>query len=133
MAVLLAATSCWLLAVVPASAVAEGIHNIQHVVMVAQENRSFDSYFGTYPGANGTPPGVCEPHPLNRRCVAPFHDAEATRFGATPHCVLGFGGPSAMIRISRQPTSRGQSCSPANALSERDNQPFLVPAPGPSA
>jgi phospholipase C len=25
-----------------------GIHKIRHVVVVMQENRSFDSYFGTY-------------------------------------------------------------------------------------
>ena len=30
-----------------------GIHKIRHVVVVMQENRSFDSYFGTYPGADG--------------------------------------------------------------------------------
>ena len=83
MAVLLAAASCWLPAVAPASA-AEGIHNIQHVVMIAQENRSFDSYFGTYPGANGIPVGVCEPDPLNRGCVAPFHDGSDENFGG-PH------------------------------------------------
>ena len=43
----------------------EGIHKIKHVVMIMQENRSFDSYFGTYPGANGIPAGVCEPDPVN--------------------------------------------------------------------
>ena len=32
-----------------------GIHKIKHVVIVMQENRSFDSYFGTYPGADGIP------------------------------------------------------------------------------
>ncbi len=47
----------------------EGIHNIKHVVMIMQENRSFDSYFGTYPGANGIPAGVCVPDPLNGGCV----------------------------------------------------------------
>jgi phospholipase C len=30
-----------------------GIHKIRHVVVVMQENRSFDTYFGTYPGADG--------------------------------------------------------------------------------
>src|SRR5262245_17923038 len=30
-----------------------GIHAIKHVVMIMQENRSFDSYFGTFPGADG--------------------------------------------------------------------------------
>jgi phospholipase C len=32
-----------------------GIHKIKHVVVVMQENRSFDSYFGTFPGADGIP------------------------------------------------------------------------------
>jgi phospholipase C len=34
---------------------------IQHVVVIVQENHSFDNYFGTFPGANGIqndPPGV---------------------------------------------------------------------------
>ena len=30
-----------------------GIHKIRHVVVIMQENRSFDSYFGTFPGADG--------------------------------------------------------------------------------
>jgi phospholipase C len=30
-----------------------GIHKIRHVIIIMQENRSFDSYFGTYPGADG--------------------------------------------------------------------------------
>ena len=34
-----------------------GIHKIKHVVVIMQENRSFDSYFGTYPGADGIPAG----------------------------------------------------------------------------
>lgn len=29
------------------------IHTIKHVVIIMQETRSFDSYFGTYPGADG--------------------------------------------------------------------------------
>ncbi len=32
-----------------------GIHKIKHVIVIQQENRSFDSYFGTYPGADGIP------------------------------------------------------------------------------
>ena len=35
--------------------VAPGIHKIKHVIVVMQENRSFDSYFGTFPGADGIP------------------------------------------------------------------------------
>jgi phospholipase C len=64
----------------------EGIHNIKHVVMIMQENRSFDSYFGTYPGANGIPAGVCVRDPLNGGCVAPFHSPSDRSFGG-PHGV----------------------------------------------
>ena len=34
-----------------------GIHKIQHIVVIMQENRSFDEYFGVYPGADGIPMG----------------------------------------------------------------------------
>ncbi|HEY5260511.1 MAG TPA: alkaline phosphatase family protein, partial [Solirubrobacteraceae bacterium] len=63
---------------------AEGIHNIQHVIIIMQENRSFDSYFGTYPGANGIPGGVCVPDPLHGGCVQPFHDPNDKNYGG-PH------------------------------------------------
>ena len=51
-----------------------------------QENRSFDSYFGTYPGADGIPAGVCVPDPVNGGCVAPFHDPSDVNYGG-PHSV----------------------------------------------
>jgi phospholipase C len=38
-----------------------GIHKIRHVIVIMQENRSFDSYFGAFPGADGIPAGVCLP------------------------------------------------------------------------
>lgn len=54
--------------------VAKGIQKIAHVVWISQENRSFDNYFGTYPGTDGIPPGTCLPVlPGSRRCVKPFH------------------------------------------------------------
>lgn len=52
----------------------QGIQKIQHVIILAQENRSFDSYFGTYPGADGIPSGTCVPDPLRGGCVAPHVD-----------------------------------------------------------
>jgi phospholipase C len=63
---------------------ATGIHKIRHVVVIMQENRSFDSYFGTYPGADGIPPGVCVPDPANGGCVAPYHDPSDINYGG-PH------------------------------------------------
>jgi len=66
-----------------------GIHKIQHVVIIMQENRSFDSYFGTYPGADGIPmkngvPAVCVPDPATGQCVRPFHDPNDVNRGG-PH------------------------------------------------
>ena len=65
-----------------------GIHKIRHVIIVMQENRSFDSYFGTYPGATGIPmqggvPTVCVPSPKGG-CVRPYHDTADVN-GGGPH------------------------------------------------
>jgi hypothetical protein len=56
----------------PTPAINPDIHKIKHVVVIMQENRSFDSYFGTYPGADGIPmrdgvPTVCQPDPHTSR------------------------------------------------------------------
>src|ERR1700756_1660013 len=37
----------------PAVAANDGITKINHVVVIYQENRSFDSLYGNFPGANG--------------------------------------------------------------------------------
>jgi phospholipase C len=50
-----------------------GIHKIKHVIVIMMENRSFDSFFGTYPGADGIPKNVCVPDP-RAKCVKPFVD-----------------------------------------------------------
>ncbi len=70
---------------------AEGIHNIKHVVMIMQENRSFDSYFGTFPGADGIPGGVCVPDPQNGGCIKPYHDPSDENTGG-PHGTQAFEG-----------------------------------------
>ena len=41
--------------------------SIQHVIIIMQENRSFDSYFGTYPGADGLAANTCVPLNRHRR------------------------------------------------------------------
>jgi phospholipase C len=75
----------------PASSTANlaGIHKIQHVIVIMQENRSFDSYFGTYPGADGIPmqngvPTVCAPDPATGECVKPYLDHQDAN-GGGPH------------------------------------------------
>ncbi len=72
-----------------ADPVPDGIHKIEHVVIIMQENRSFDSYFGTFPGADGIPmrdgvPQVCVPDPVTKTCVRPYHDAHDENAGG-PH------------------------------------------------
>ncbi len=64
------------------------IQKIKHVVIIMQENRSFDSYFGTYPGADGIPmrdgvPTACVPNPAGG-CVRPYHDTSDLNSGG-PH------------------------------------------------
>ena len=66
-----------------------GIQKIQHVVIIMQENRSFDSYFGTYPGADGIPmqngiPTICVNDPRTGLCVKPYHDSQDLNHGG-PH------------------------------------------------
>jgi len=67
---------------------ATGTHRIQHVVIVMQENRSFDEYFGTYPGVDGLPMQngqftTCVPDPRGG-CQRPFHDPNPVNAGG-PH------------------------------------------------
>jgi phospholipase C len=73
---------------------ATGIHKIRHVIVIMQENRSFDNYFGTYPGADGIPmrhgvPTACDPDPLRHRCVRPFHDSHDLNYGG-PHEISAY-------------------------------------------
>jgi len=66
------------------SAAETGIHKIKHVIVIMQENRSFDSYFGSYPGADGIPKGVCLPDPRNGGCRKPWVDHHDSN-GNDPH------------------------------------------------
>src|ERR1051326_8480365 len=66
-----------------------GINKIQHIIVIMQENRSFDSYFGTYPGADGIPmkngvPNVCVNDPKTGQCVKPYHNPQDLNHGG-PH------------------------------------------------
>ena len=48
---------------------------VQHFVFMMQGDRSFDNYFGTFPGADGIPDGVCQEFVAGRPdngCVKPF-------------------------------------------------------------
>jgi len=73
----------------PGYTIDPNIHKIQHVIVIMQENRSFDSYFGTYPGVDGIPmqngaPTVCVNDPKSGQCVKPYHDTADLNHGG-PH------------------------------------------------
>ena len=62
---------------------------IKHIIVIMQENRSFDQYFGTYPGADGIPmqngvPTVCSTDPETKQCVKPYHNPDDVNSGG-PH------------------------------------------------
>ncbi len=62
---------------------------IKHIIVIMQENRSFDTYFGTYPGADGIPmqngvPTVCSTDPQTKQCIKPYHNPEDVNSGG-PH------------------------------------------------
>jgi phospholipase C len=68
---------------------ADGIHKIKHVIVIMQENRSFDHYFGTFPGADGFSRSdgkfsICLNDPANNQCVYPYHDPADVNYGG-PH------------------------------------------------
>lgn len=65
-------------------AIPPGLEKIEHFVFIMQENRSLDEYFGTYPGVEGLPPGICIADPAGGPCIQPFHDANDVNRGG-PH------------------------------------------------
>jgi phospholipase C len=70
---------------------AAGIGNLDHLVFIVMENRSFDHYFGTFPGADGLPTDAdgnftaCVPDPQKPGvCYRPYHDTNFIDEGG-PH------------------------------------------------
>jgi len=72
------------------SSTARELALIKHIVIIMQENRSFDHYFGTFPGAEGFPrdaqgnPTVFNVDPRTGAKVYPFHSSVDANAGG-PH------------------------------------------------
>jgi phospholipase C len=111
----------------PVTVNVQWIFKIKHVVIIMQENRSFDQYFGTYPGAAGIAglagnPGAvpCIPDPVNHTCVKPFHDKNDKNFGG-PHGAANATADMACVNRATRAgckmngfvgqAARGQNCS----------------------
>lgn len=92
------------------------LHKIRHVVIIMQENRSFDSYFGTYPGADGIPARggrftVCNPDPRGG-CRVPYHDPSTINGGGAhnhPPAVAAIHGGrmDGFVRVAENRMGRG--------------------------
>jgi phospholipase C len=75
----------------PIMAQSHGLKTLKHLIFIVQENRSFDHYFGTYPGADGIPTkpdgsfAVCVPDPYQSgKCVPPYRTSSFD-FDGGPH------------------------------------------------
>jgi phospholipase C len=101
---------------------AAAIHKIRHVVIIMQENRSFDSYFGTYPGADGIPARngqftICVPDPRTHGCDRPYHDPSLVNGGAGHNeqdaiTDIDHGKMDGFVKSAEEGLSRG--CSATN-------------------
>lgn len=108
------------------------LHHIKHIVIIMQENRSFDQYFGTFPGADGIPglagnpgPLPCVPNPRGG-CIKPYHDPADLNYGG-PHgarnaradinhgAMNGFVGQA---EAGRNCGSDNPNCSPCTQASQ---------------
>lgn len=113
--VVVAVATAGLLAQSGAAHAEGGIRKIQHVVMLMQENRSFDSYFGTYAGADGIPAGICVPSPEGS-CVAPWHNPKDLNWGgphSKPAAVSDIAG-GAMNGFLNAAARLGSKCTDTN-------------------
>jgi phospholipase C len=115
-----------------------GIHKIKHVIVIMQENRSFDHYFGTYPGADGFPRdpngefAVCVPDPAKGACQRPYHDTSDLNAGG-PHgqanatADVAGGKMDGFIAQAENARRRGCKQDPNNPLcSQRAENPDVM-------
>ena len=117
---------------------AVGIHKIKQVIVIMQENRSFDHYFGTYPGADGFPRNadgsfaLCVPNPATGGCEKPYHDSEDLNAGG-PHGQADAKADAAGGRmdgfVSRAENAEVKGCAkdPTNPIcSQRATNPDVM-------
>jgi phospholipase C len=105
---------------------AAGLATIQHVVVIMQENRSFDSYFGTFPGADGLPRSggqftSCVPDPRTGGCDRPYHDPDQVNGGAQHNRAeaiadIDGGKMDGFVKTAEQASSRGCTATNPPAL-----------------
>ncbi|MDT6961806.1 phospholipase C, phosphocholine-specific [Cupriavidus sp. SZY C1] len=105
---------------IPASNVTGTIMDVQHVVILMQENRSFDHYFGTLMGVRGFGDRITIPMPNGRKVwqqerangtlITPYHlddqAGNAQRVSGTPHAWADSQQAWDNGRMSRWPVAK---------------------------
>ena len=121
------------------SAQVTGIHKIKHVITIMQENRSFDSYFGTFPGRGRNPHAqwrtgrLCE-RPRHRpvreavsRCQRPERRRSARRTRGKSRCgwrtrwtALSHGPSRAPAGVWTPTTRPARNCAKPDVMGYHD-------------
>jgi phospholipase C len=116
----------------PAAAAAPGrapATPIKHFVFLMQGGRTFDNYFGTYPGADGIAGGACQPrisgHPEDG-CVKPFplHTAQAPSLRADQTTITNQYNNGKMNGFVSAYQAQGRSGVSAMGYYDRAELPF---------
>jgi len=113
----------------------QGIELLDHLIFIVQENRSFDHYFGTFPGAKGFPRdrrgriSVCIPDPVLGHCSRPYHTNKQFQDGG-PHSHpaavkdVNKGKMNGFIKVASAPRT---FCANARRRFTKRCRPFIGP------
>jgi phospholipase C len=98
--------------------------------------RSFDSFFGTYPGADGIPARngqftVCVPDPRTKGCDPPYHDPSLVNGGAGHNLTDGIadidgGKMDGFVKSAEDEATRGCSTTPPAAVCLPSSPPDVM-------
>ena len=118
------------------TAAPSGISKIRHVVVIMQENRSFDSFFGTYPGADGIAAKngqftVCVPDPRTKGCDRPYHDPSLVNGGAGHNLSdsiadIDGGKMDGFVKSAEDASTRGCSTTPPASVCLPSSPPDVM-------
>ena len=102
---------------------------IRHFIFLMQGGRTFDNYFATYPGADGPPPGTCQPRSaghLQEGCVKPYPlgDRQPPPLGASSTTVTSQYDHGRMDGFVSAYQKQGRNGMPVMGYYDRRQLPF---------
>jgi phospholipase C len=129
LAVLAAAALAALPLASPAAAETRTATPIRHFIFLMQGGRTFDNYFATYPGADGPPPGTCQPRSASRSqegCIKPFPlgDRQPPPLGASSTTIASQYDHGKMDGFVSAYQKQGRNGEPVMGYNDRRQLPF---------